>query len=77
MEVRVLHPSDPYRADWVAARLRLGKTQRQVAREADVSYSAYQKYELGLRNPRRPARARLLRALGLAAEAPPERPGLM
>ena len=69
MEVPLLQTNDPYRADWAEARMRARKTQRQLAREIGVSYSAYQKYEYGRRNPRPPTLERLLRALDLPGQA--------
>ncbi len=65
-------PNDPYRADWVNARLIARKTQRQLAREIGVSVSTYQKYEYGTRNPRPRTRARAMSALGLASVRPRE-----
>lgn len=49
----------------VAARKRVGKTQRQVAADIGNTESAYQRYEQGLRTPGVVIAIRIAQALGV------------
>ena len=49
----------------VAARKQSGKTQKQVAKEIGNAESAYQRYELGMREPKVTTAIKVARALGV------------
>lgn len=51
-----------------AARERSGKTQAQVAREANIAERLYQDYEYGKREPGVRTAIRIARALGTTVE---------
>ena len=52
----------------IAARKRVGKTQKQVAQEIGTTEIAYQRYEYGTRTPSAPTGNSIARALGTTSE---------